>query len=142
MSMSVQGKTAIVTGAARGIGLAIAQHLVERGANVMFADSDEEAMQLWAESAAYVGANWFAPFGFSKGLVDAETGETADLWKDGLALVGTVDTVTRQLEGLLARLPARWLFAWTYNAFIPHAVLMNSIEKFQTKVLPRISNDG
>jgi alkanesulfonate monooxygenase SsuD/methylene tetrahydromethanopterin reductase-like flavin-dependent oxidoreductase (luciferase family) len=110
--------------------------------DVIIADSDEEAMQLWAESAAYVGANWFAPFGFSKGLVDAETGETADLWKDGLALVGTVDTVTRQLEGLLARLPARWLFAWTYNAFIPHAVLMNSIEKFQTKVLPRISNDG
>ncbi|MBA48456.1 MAG: oxidoreductase [Paracoccus sp.] len=45
MSMSVQGKTAIVTGAARGIGLAIAQHLVERGANVMFADSDEEALE-------------------------------------------------------------------------------------------------
>ena len=45
MSMSVHGKTAIVTGAARGIGLAIAQHLVERGANVMFADGDEDALE-------------------------------------------------------------------------------------------------
>lgn len=41
MSLSVAGKTAIVTGAAKGIGLAIARHLVDRGARVMFADVDE-----------------------------------------------------------------------------------------------------
>jgi 7-alpha-hydroxysteroid dehydrogenase len=41
MSFSVSGKTAIVTGAATGIGLAIARHLVDKGANVMFADIDE-----------------------------------------------------------------------------------------------------
>ncbi|MDQ7261053.1 SDR family oxidoreductase [Paracoccus sp. PS-1] len=44
MSLSIQGKTAIVTGAARGIGLAIARHFQEAGANVMFADSDEAAL--------------------------------------------------------------------------------------------------
>lgn len=44
MSLSIQGKTAIVTGAGRGIGLAIAQHFVERGANVVFADRDEAAL--------------------------------------------------------------------------------------------------
>ncbi|MEE2861700.1 MAG: SDR family NAD(P)-dependent oxidoreductase [Paracoccus sp. (in: a-proteobacteria)] len=44
MSMSIQGKSAIVTGAARGVGLAIARHLTERGAQVMFADSDEAAL--------------------------------------------------------------------------------------------------
>jgi 7-alpha-hydroxysteroid dehydrogenase len=44
MSVSVQGKVAIVTGAARGVGLAIARHLVERGASVMFADNDEAAL--------------------------------------------------------------------------------------------------
>lgn len=44
MGVSIQGKTAIVTGAGRGIGLAIAQLFVERGANVMFADTDEGAL--------------------------------------------------------------------------------------------------
>ncbi len=41
MSFSVSGKTAIVTGAANGIGLAIARHFVAKGANVMLADMDE-----------------------------------------------------------------------------------------------------
>ncbi|AYF01787.1 SDR family NAD(P)-dependent oxidoreductase [Paracoccus yeei] len=45
MSLSIQGKTAIVTGAARGIGLAIARHFQEAGANVVFADSDESALE-------------------------------------------------------------------------------------------------
>ncbi|MFP7570886.1 SDR family NAD(P)-dependent oxidoreductase [Marivita sp. S2033] len=41
MSFSIEGKTAIVTGAANGVGLAIARHFVNQGANVMFADIDE-----------------------------------------------------------------------------------------------------
>lgn len=45
MGFSVQGKTAIVTGAGRGIGLAIAQHFVQAGANVMFVDNDEESLE-------------------------------------------------------------------------------------------------
>lgn len=45
MSFSVSGKTAIVTGAASGIGLAIARHLVDKGANVMFADIDEARLE-------------------------------------------------------------------------------------------------
>lgn len=60
-----------------------------------------------------------------------------ELRASGLALVGSPDTVTRQLETLLARLPVSWLFAWTYNGLIPHAKLMNSIDLFATKVLPR-----
>ena len=108
--------------------------------DVIIADSDEEAQALWHNSSTFCGAAWFEPFGFAKGLVHPETGEPpGDLLAEGLALVGTVDTVTRQLEGLLERLPARWLFAWTYNGLIPHAVLMKSIELFQTKVLPRVA---
>lgn len=45
MSFSIAGKTAIVTGAANGIGLAIARHFVDKGANVMFADMDEERLE-------------------------------------------------------------------------------------------------
>ncbi|KMK66756.1 SDR family NAD(P)-dependent oxidoreductase [Puniceibacterium sp. IMCC21224] len=41
MSYSLDGKTAIVTGAANGVGLAIARHFAQKGANVMFADMDE-----------------------------------------------------------------------------------------------------
>ena len=35
MALSISGKTAIVTGAANGVGLAIARHFEERGAKVM-----------------------------------------------------------------------------------------------------------
>ena len=41
MSFSIAGKTAVVTGAANGVGLSIARQVVKAGANVMFADMDE-----------------------------------------------------------------------------------------------------
>ncbi|WP_296423151.1 SDR family oxidoreductase [Yoonia sp.] len=44
MSFSIAGKTAIVTGAANGVGLAIGRQFVEMGANVVFADMDEKAL--------------------------------------------------------------------------------------------------
>ncbi|WP_120501379.1 SDR family NAD(P)-dependent oxidoreductase [Roseovarius sp. EL26] len=44
MSFSISGKTAIVTGGANGIGLAIGRHFVDKGANVMFADMDEKQL--------------------------------------------------------------------------------------------------
>ena len=44
MSFSISGKTAIVTGAANGVGLAIGRHFVSMGANVVFADMDEERL--------------------------------------------------------------------------------------------------
>ena len=45
MSFSIAGKTAIVTGAANGIGLAIGRHFADKGANVMFADKDEKRLK-------------------------------------------------------------------------------------------------
>ncbi|WP_299946744.1 SDR family oxidoreductase [uncultured Ruegeria sp.] len=44
MSFSIAGKTAIVTGGANGIGLAIGRHFADAGANVMFADMDEKSL--------------------------------------------------------------------------------------------------
>ena len=44
MSFSIAGKTAIVTGAANGVGLAVARHFADQGANVMFADMDEAGL--------------------------------------------------------------------------------------------------
>ncbi|MGR3573063.1 SDR family NAD(P)-dependent oxidoreductase [Brevirhabdus sp.] len=45
MSTSITGKTAIVTGAANGVGLAIARHFLAQGANVVFADMDEKRLK-------------------------------------------------------------------------------------------------
>ena len=53
MPFSIQGKTAIVTGAAHGMGLAIARHFVEQGARVVLADMDEDALH--AEAGQFAG---------------------------------------------------------------------------------------
>jgi 7-alpha-hydroxysteroid dehydrogenase len=45
MTFSIAGKTAIVTGAANGIGLSIARHFLDQGATVMFADMDEARLE-------------------------------------------------------------------------------------------------
>lgn len=45
MSFSIAGKTAIVTGAASGVGLAIGRHFLENGANVVFADADQARLR-------------------------------------------------------------------------------------------------
>lgn len=45
MSFSIEGRTAIVTGAANGVGLSIARHFADAGANVMFADRDEKRLK-------------------------------------------------------------------------------------------------
>ncbi|GGB44015.1 3-oxoacyl-ACP reductase [Flexivirga endophytica] len=54
----LSGKTAIVTGASRGIGQAIAQHLIDEGANVVITARKEEALAAAAtslgERATYV----------------------------------------------------------------------------------------
>lgn len=62
MSFSISGKTAIVTGAASGIGLAIARHFADKGANVMFADIDEDRLQdeLGEDARGDGPIRWFA----------------------------------------------------------------------------------
>ncbi len=52
MSYSISGKTAIVTGAANGVGLAIARHFVNEGARVMFADMDEDKLETEVSAVA------------------------------------------------------------------------------------------
>jgi alkanesulfonate monooxygenase SsuD/methylene tetrahydromethanopterin reductase-like flavin-dependent oxidoreductase (luciferase family) len=124
-----------VSGRPRGQGLGLLR-------DVIIADSDAEAIALWKNSGVFSGRAWFEPFGFRKGVMDPVTGaaptaeEAVEL---GYALVGTVDTVVRTLEKIKQRLPVGWLFCYTYNSLVPHAILMKSIEKFWTHVLPRVA---
>ncbi|MCE5198075.1 MAG: SDR family NAD(P)-dependent oxidoreductase [Armatimonadota bacterium] len=61
MNLNLQGKTAIVTGAAQGIGKAIAEELVECGASVVVADMDADLGQATAselgENAVFMPCN-------------------------------------------------------------------------------------
>lgn len=111
--------------------------------DVIVADTDEEAYALWRNSGAFVGAAWFEPFHFGDALIDPETGErptVPEMMEQGLMLVGSPDTVTRQIEAMLNYLPVQWIFAWQYIGLIPHDKLMRSLELFATKVLPRFSD--
>ena len=110
--------------------------------DVVVADTDEEALTLWANSGAFVGGAWFGPFGFAAAI--PEPGESPEditpevLLERGLVLVGSADTVTRLLERIRERLPLRYLLAWQYISLIPNDALKRSIELFATKVLPRL----
>lgn len=53
--MSVAGKSCIVTGAANGVGRAIARRFAEDGARVMLADRDEENLRKFAAALAEDG---------------------------------------------------------------------------------------
>jgi alkanesulfonate monooxygenase SsuD/methylene tetrahydromethanopterin reductase-like flavin-dependent oxidoreductase (luciferase family) len=108
--------------------------------DVMVAETDQEALELWGQGGAFCGAAWFAPFGFQRVLIEpgrVEPLTPQEMLENGMLLVGGVDTVSRQLERLLSYTPVKWLFAWTYNGLVPHAKIMRSLELFATKVLPR-----
>jgi 7-alpha-hydroxysteroid dehydrogenase len=55
MANGLSGKSVIVTGAARGVGLAIARRLVKAGAAVMMADADEERLKIEIATLADAG---------------------------------------------------------------------------------------
>lgn len=79
----LEGKTAIVTGAARGIGLAIARRFVAEGARVVIADVDEDE-----------GAKAAAAFGEACRFVRADVGaadEARELIAAACAAFGALD---------------------------------------------------
>lgn len=52
MSFSISGKTAIITGAAGGVGHAVARHFLEEGANVVFTDASEKRLKSGCDDLA------------------------------------------------------------------------------------------
>jgi alkanesulfonate monooxygenase SsuD/methylene tetrahydromethanopterin reductase-like flavin-dependent oxidoreductase (luciferase family) len=111
--------------------------------DVIVADTDEEAFELWRYGAGFAHKMWFAPFGFGSGLTpegEVEPITPQEMFDYGMALVGSVDTVTRQVEMMLSHDLVRWLFAWQFNGLIPHEKLMHSLDLFATKVLPNFAD--
>jgi alkanesulfonate monooxygenase SsuD/methylene tetrahydromethanopterin reductase-like flavin-dependent oxidoreductase (luciferase family) len=99
--------------------------------DVIVADTDEEAWEMYHHAAAFVGAAWFAPFGFGAAIPRA--GEdprsvTPKVMHDrGLMWVGSPDTVRRQMRETLERLPLRYVMAWQYNGLIPAPAITKSL---------------
>ncbi len=112
--------------------------------DVLIADTMEEALMAYANGSPFVNSNWFAPFGFGQGI-EAPGEKREDLTLDkmlerGHLLVGTVDSVTRQLETMMKQAPVHHLMAYQYNGFIPHEMQLKSLELFATKVWPRFKD--
>ena len=110
--------------------------------DVVIADSDEEAMAIWRNSGAFVGATWFAPFGFGEALREPGGALVTpeEQIEQGSLLVGTVDSVTRAMERLLEHTPVRWIFQWQYNGLVPSEQIQRSIREFKEQVLPRVTD--
>jgi 3-oxoacyl-[acyl-carrier protein] reductase len=85
----LEGKVAIITGASRGIGKAIAQKFVEQGAKVIFTyvSSDEKARSLEVE----LTANGGVAKGYKSNAGDFEAAQK--LVEDVVAEFGTVDVL-------------------------------------------------
>ena len=49
--------------------------------------------------------------------------------------VGSPETVRRQLEQTLERLPLTYVMAWQYNGLMPAAAISRSLDLYMNKVL-------
>jgi alkanesulfonate monooxygenase SsuD/methylene tetrahydromethanopterin reductase-like flavin-dependent oxidoreductase (luciferase family) len=107
--------------------------------DVIVADTDEEAWRLWRNSGAFVGAAWFAPFGFGAAIPrpgeDPRAVGPEQLHERGLMWVGSPDTVRRQVEQTLERIPLKYVMAWQYNGLVSRAAITKSLHLFMEKVL-------
>src|SRR3954462_11185634 len=95
----LQGKRALVTAGAQGIGLAISQHLLRAGCDVFvhYRSSAEGARQLAAEAAS-LGRR------FSSGTADLTTSEESNaLVAQAIAYLGGLDVLVNNAGSLIGR---------------------------------------
>jgi NAD(P)-dependent dehydrogenase (short-subunit alcohol dehydrogenase family) len=112
MMQDLNGKVAVVTGAARGIGAALARELAAEGARVVVADIDEQAAQAVAAEIEATGAETLA---VACDIGDVESVEA--LADTSWSRFGTVDVLVNNAGVLSAPSPlieieerdARWV---------------------------------
>ena len=118
----------------RGEGVAFLRDLI-------ICDTDAEARAIWERSSRWASEKWFVDFGFRQGMKDPDTGifpGVEEILANGYALVGSEDTVCRQLEVMAKRLPLDWLFCWMFSGLIDHDTNLRSLERLATKVYPLV----
>lgn len=113
--MLLQNRNVVVTGAAAGIGLAIAERMVEEGANVVLADIDQARGEAQAERLnTGAGKAWFVRFDAADvQSIDAMTAAAIDLTGGVDALVNNAG-VTRRI-GILDITPQDWDWIQSIN---------------------------
>lgn len=84
--MELQGQTALITGAARGIGKAIAESLAKNGANVVIADVSEQHAAETAKELATLGVRTA-----SRKLDVSRSGEVIKTFEDTVKEFGRLD---------------------------------------------------
>jgi NAD(P)-dependent dehydrogenase (short-subunit alcohol dehydrogenase family) len=112
---SVQGKVAVVTGAASGIGRATALRLAEKGASVALADNDEVGLRSAGQAIRARGAL------VCEGAVDVTRLEAVERFREATeAELGVPDVIVNcagvvVVGGLLATSPDDWDFVLGAN---------------------------
>lgn len=125
------------SGKKRGEGVAFLRDLI-------ICDTDREARDVWERSSRWSSEKWFVDFGFRQGMKDPDTGifpGIEEVLANGYALVGSEDTVCRQLETLANRLPLNWLFCWMFSGLVSNEHNLRSLDRYMTKILPRVGLD-
>lgn len=84
---SMQGRIAIITGSARGIGRAIAERLASLGANVVIADLQQETCQATAEEIAQSTGQRVLPIAINV----TEAGSTQRMVEQTITTFGKID---------------------------------------------------
>ncbi|HBR48941.1 MAG TPA: 3-oxoacyl-ACP reductase [Nitrospira sp.] len=101
--MSLQGRTAIVTGAAQGIGRAIAEALAQAGADIAVADLDPSRSTETVAAVEHIGRK-----ALNIKVNVADTGETKSMVEHVLKAWGKVDILVNNAgitrDGLLLRM--------------------------------------
>ena len=111
--ISLRGRNAVVTGGARGIGLAICQRLAEAGANIVVGDVRED---LGKEAAEHLAQQWGVKALFC----------VADV-SDGVSIAQLADKTVQELGGI---------DVWVNNAGIyPHSPVVDMSDEQWDRVL-------
>src|SRR5919108_5990057 len=128
MDWSVQGRTVLITGAARGIGAESARRLASRGANLALVGLEPEGLERVAEQCG-AGAAWFeadvtdwdALERAVEGTVERFGGIDAVVANAGIAPTGTVRLTDP--AAFERTIEVNLLGAWrTVRACLPHVV--------------------